>query len=163
LVSSAAGQDFICAYDLHGRLEIKRLWAPPVRAHGLFTPPHPLSVLLLNARAIGCYPVLLTTEVTGSLLYRLPGFHSQIIGLEGWQVRTGREAGGEPFPGEIAARLYNPRFDRKLDIWDRHARRIIQMMESIPGWNFVAAPHVKLRRAPAIGSLTILLDRESVG
>jgi hypothetical protein len=39
--------------------------------------------------------------------------------------------------------LYNPRFDRKVDTWDRHARRIIQMMESIPGWNFVAAPHVK--------------------
>lgn len=68
LVSSAAGQDFIRAYDLHGRLQITRPWAPSVRAHGLFTPPHRVSARLLNARAIGCCPVVATTEVTSSRL-----------------------------------------------------------------------------------------------
>src|SRR2546423_1377194 len=56
LVSSAAGHDFIRAYDSDRRRQIKRLWAPSVCALGQFTPPHRLSALLLSARAFGRDP-----------------------------------------------------------------------------------------------------------
>lgn len=52
LVSSEAGQEFIRSYDPENRLHIKRLRAPSVRSHGLFTPPERVPVLLLNARSI---------------------------------------------------------------------------------------------------------------
>jgi hypothetical protein len=82
LVSSEAGHEFIRSYDPHGRLHIKRLNAPSMRRHGLFTPPHRLSVLLLNAATIGRYRTIVTTETTSSFLRRLPGFASGMIHLK---------------------------------------------------------------------------------
>jgi hypothetical protein len=82
LVSTAAGQDFIRAYDPEQRLNIRRLWAPSVRQHGLFTPPPRLPVLLLNASLVARYSTIVTTETTSSLLRRLPGFRSKMIHLK---------------------------------------------------------------------------------
>src|SRR5207248_9935948 len=72
LVSSRAGAEFIRSFDPEQRLLIKRLWAPSLRPHGLFTPPLRAAVLLLNARSISRYSTIVTTEVTSSLLRRLP-------------------------------------------------------------------------------------------
>ena len=82
LVSSEAGQELIRSYDAQGRLDMKRLKAPSVRKHGLFTPPHRLSVLLLNATTIARYRTIVTTETTSSFLRRLPGFASEMIHLK---------------------------------------------------------------------------------
>lgn len=82
LVSSEAGQEFIRSYDPENRLHIKRLRAPSVRSHGLFTPPERVPVLLLNARSIARYPTIVTTETTSSLLRRIPGFASKLIHLK---------------------------------------------------------------------------------
>ena len=59
--------------------------------------------------------------------------------------------------------LYNPHFDKTVGTWARHGRKIVRTMESIPGWNFVVAPHVKLRGGPAIRSDAghIVIDRGS--
>ena len=59
--------------------------------------------------------------------------------------------------------LYNPHFDKKVGTWGRHGKRIVQTMESIPGWNFVIAPHVKLRGGPAgrTDAGHIVIDRGS--
>jgi hypothetical protein len=82
LVSSEAGHELIRSYDTHERLHIKRLKVPSLRSHGLFTPPHRLSALLLNARTIGRYKTLVTTETTSSFLRRIPGFPSKMIHLK---------------------------------------------------------------------------------
>ena len=60
--------------------------------------------------------------------------------------------------------LYNPHFDEHLASWFRHAGEIIPAMEAIPGWNFVAAPHVKLKGGPTVrsGAPNVLIDRGSV-
>ncbi|MFL6753364.1 MAG: glycosyl transferase [Sphingomicrobium sp.] len=60
--------------------------------------------------------------------------------------------------------LYNPHFDSKVDTWARHGRDVVRTMESIPDWNFVAAPHVKLRGGPNIRSRAenVMIDRGSI-
>jgi hypothetical protein len=60
--------------------------------------------------------------------------------------------------------LYNPHFDSKVGTWTRHGRDIVRAMESIPGWNFVAAPHVKLSGGPTIRSRAdnVIIDRGSI-
>ena len=209
LVSSNAGQDFIRSYDPEGRLQIKRLRAPAMRQHGLFTPPPRVPVLLLNARLIGSYPIIVTTEVTSSLLYRLPSFRSRMVQIKhGAGDREGgykrkhahfdltlvsgvkdkqrlierglanddncvvvgygkfeliRQTADSIFSDSRPIALYNPHFDKKVGTWARHGRQIVRTMESIPGWNFVVAPHVKLRGGPAVRSDAghIVIDRGS--
>ena len=60
--------------------------------------------------------------------------------------------------------LYNPHFDPQLGSWFRHGADLVDEMERIAGWNFVAAPHVKLRDGPDIASCAanVLIDRGSV-
>lgn len=60
--------------------------------------------------------------------------------------------------------LYNPHFDPKLSSWFSSGRDIISAMERLPHWNFVVAPHVKLRGGPSLGAdaPNILIDRGSV-
>lgn len=56
--------------------------------------------------------------------------------------------------------LYNPHFDPKLSSWLRHGAEILAEMERIPDWNFVIAPHVKLRGGPkgTASAPNILID-----
>jgi hypothetical protein len=209
LVSSNAGQEFIRSYDPEGQLEIKRLRAPSLRRHGLFTPPARIPVLLLNARLIARYSTIVTTETTSSILRRLPGFRSKMIHLKhGAGDREGgynpkhanfdltlvngpkdmqrlierglatesncvvvgygkfelvRQPGDSIFTDNKPIALYNPHFDKKVGTWARHGQRVVQAMESIPDWNFIVAPHVKLRGGPAVrtDADNILIDRGS--
>jgi hypothetical protein len=59
--------------------------------------------------------------------------------------------------------LYNPHFDRRLSSWFGHADRLVREMESITEWNFVVAPHVKLRGGANVSSdaANLLIDRGS--
>src|SRR5215218_7631342 len=82
LGTSAAGLDFIRSYDPEGLLKIRRLWVPSFRPDGLFSPPKRRLALLLYHRQIGRFPIIVTTETTSSLLYRLPGFSSRIVHLK---------------------------------------------------------------------------------
>jgi hypothetical protein len=210
LVSTPDGGDFIRSYDPENRLRIEHLRAPSLRRHSLFTPPLRWPVLLLNAGRIARHPVIVTTEVTSSLLYRLPGFRSRMIHLK--HGAGDREGGYNPkhasfdltlvngpkdkerlierglgteenirvvgygkfelirpnterlFTHDQPIALYNPHFDEKVGTWIRHGREIVKAMEKIPDWNFVVAPHVKLRRGPFVRSKArnILIDRGSV-
>jgi hypothetical protein len=60
--------------------------------------------------------------------------------------------------------LYNPHFDEHAGSWFGHAAAIVPAMEAIPGWNFVVAPHVKLKGGPKVRSdaPNVLVDRGSV-
>ena len=60
--------------------------------------------------------------------------------------------------------LYNPHFDPELSSWFRHGQEIVDEMERIKDWNFVVAPHVKLKGGPDVRSTAanILIDRGSV-
>jgi hypothetical protein len=210
LVSTQGGADFIRSYDPEKRLRIEQLSAPSIRRHGLFTPPLRWPVLLMNARTIGRYPVIVTTEVTSSLLYSLPGFHSRMIHLK--HGAGDREGGYNPkhanfdltlvngpkdkqrlierglgtednirvvgygkfelirpsverlFTHDRPIALYNPHFDERVGSWIRHGREVVKAMEAMEDWNFVVAPHVKLRRGPTVHSRAnnILIDRGSV-
>jgi hypothetical protein len=68
------------------------------------------------------------------------------------------------FEAERPIAFYNPHFDEALSSWFRHGAALIAAMEHISGWNFVVAPHVKLRGAPEIRSSAdnIIIDRGSV-
>lgn len=68
------------------------------------------------------------------------------------------------FPTHKPIALYNPHFDEKLSSWFRYGADIVAAMERIEGWNFVVAPHVKLRGGRAIRSNAgnVLIDRGSV-
>ena len=59
--------------------------------------------------------------------------------------------------------LYNSHFDERLGSWFRHGAEVVRAMETIPGWNFVAAPHVKLQGGPDVRSSApnVLIDRGS--
>jgi len=210
LVSTAGGADFIRSYDPENRLHIEQLSAPSLRRHGLFTPPLRWPVLLMNAAKIARHPVIVTTEVTSSLLYRLPGFGSRMIHLK--HGAGDREGGYNPkhasfdltlvngpkdkerlierglgtednvrvvgygkfelirptterlFTHDHPIALYNPHFDEKVGSWIRHGRDVVRAMEKIPDWNFIVAPHVKLRRGPFVSSKArnLLIDRGSV-
>ena len=82
LVSTRAGAEFIRSHDAEGRLRIKHLRVPAIRPCGLFTPPPRWLALLMNAGAIARYPTIVTTEITSSLLYRLPGFRSRMVQIK---------------------------------------------------------------------------------
>jgi hypothetical protein len=209
LVSTRAGADFIRSHDPENRLLIKRLWAPPINRDGLFTPPPRWLPLLLNAGTISRYPTIVTTEITSSMLYRLPGFRSRMV-----QIKHGagdREGGYKQrhahfdltlvcgpkdkqrlierglateqncivtgygkfelirpncerlFPNDRPVALYNPHFCKNVGTWVRHGPKVMKALEKIADWNFVVAPHVKLRGGPAIRSTAahIEVDRGS--
>jgi hypothetical protein len=204
LATSAAGIDFIRSYDPDGLLRIRKLWVPSLRPDGLFSPPKRRLSLLMHSRTIGRYPVLVTTETTSSLLYRLPGFKSRMIHLK--HGAGDREGGYNPKhkhfdltlvngpkdkerliergladdenclvvgyakyelvrPVEAPASgrpmaLYNPHFDEKLGSWFRHGPAVVKAMEQIPGWEFVVAPHVKVKGGPEVVSAApnVLVD-----
>ena len=210
LVSTRASVEFIRSYDPERRLRLKRLWAPSIEPQGLFRPPARWLVLLLNARTIGRYPTIVTTEVTSSLLCRVPGFRSRMIHLKhGAGDRSGsynpkhadfdltlvngpkdkrrlierglvtnencvvvgygkfelvREATKRLFPNDRPTALYNSHFDRKVGSWLRHGRAMVERMKGIPDWNFIVAPHVKVRGGPRFRETppNILIDRRSV-
>ena len=210
LASTKGGADFIRSFDPERRLRIERLWARGGGRDGLFDPPVRLPVLLLNARRIARFPIIVTTETTSSWLRRLPGFRSKMIHLKhGAGDREGgynpkhagydltlvngpkdkqrlierglgtednirvvgygkfeliRPASDELFPNELPVALYNPHFDKQVGTWLRHGREIVRAMEAIPDWNFVVAPHVKLRGGPIVRSnaRNIIIDRGSV-
>jgi hypothetical protein len=82
LGTSAAGLDFIRSYDPDGLLKVRKLWAPSLRRDGLFSPPKRRLALLMHHREIGRFPIIVTTETTSSLLYRLPTFSSRIVHLK---------------------------------------------------------------------------------
>jgi hypothetical protein len=210
LVSTRGGKDFIRSYDPERRLRIEQLWTPSLRRHGLFTPPLRWPVLLMNARTIARYPVIVTTEITSSLLRQLPSFPSKLICLKhgagdregGYRSRhrlfdltlvTGEkdkkrliERGlvkeenclvtgygkfelihpttERLFTHDRLIALYNPHFDRHVGTWTHHGREVVKAMEEIADWNFIVAPHVKLRGGPAVGTKAnnILIDRGSI-
>lgn len=60
--------------------------------------------------------------------------------------------------------LYNPHFDAHLSSWFQHGQAIIDEMAQIKDWNFVAAPHVKLKGGPEVTSTApnIRIDRGSI-
>ncbi len=64
--------------------------------------------------------------------------------------------------GRVA--LYNPHFDQALASWFGHGADIVRAMDAIPDWNFVVAPHVKLKGGPEVRSAApnVLIDRGSV-
>ncbi|HET7316890.1 MAG TPA: glycosyl transferase [Sphingomicrobium sp.] len=115
LVSTRAGLEFIRSHDPERRLRLKRLRAPSVERQGLFRPPARWLTLLLNAREISRYPTIVTTEVTSSLLYRVPGFRSRMIHLK---HGAGDRSGG-----------YNPKhaaFDLTLVNGSKDKQRLIE-------------------------------------
>lgn len=210
LVSTRTGDEFIRSFDPEKRLRFKRLWAPGSSSDGLFNPPPRLLVLLLNARTIARYPVIVTTETTTSWLRRVPGFRSKLIHLKhgagdregGYNAKHAhfdltlvngpkdkqrlieRGLGTEDdicvvgygklelvrptieklFANDRPIALYNPHFDKEVGTWTRHGREIVNAMDAIVDWNFVVAPHVKLRGGPDIRSSAgnVIIDRGSV-
>lgn len=68
------------------------------------------------------------------------------------------------FANERPVALYNPHFDKKVGTWLRHGREIVRVMEATTDWNFIVAPHVKLRGGPDVHSSAsnIIVDRGSV-
>ena len=209
LASTRAGADFIRSHDPGQRLRVERLRAPNPGRRGLFDPPPRLLALVLNARKIARYPVIITTETTSSWLRLLPGFRPKMIHLK--HGAGDREGGYNPkhahfdltlvngpkdkqrlierglgtdenirvvgygkfelirpeaerlFAHDGPIALYNPHFDRHVGTWIRHGRAVVKAMEKIADWNFIVAPHVKLRRGPSVRTKApnILIDRGS--
>jgi hypothetical protein len=162
----------------------------------------------MHHKVIGRYPVLVTTETTSSLLYRMPGFRSRIVHLKhGAGDREGsynpkhkhfdltlvngpkdkarliergfadesnclvvgyakyelvRPLAAPDSAGPTA--LYNPHFDESLGSWFRHGPALVRAMEQIKNWNFIVAPHVKLKGGPKVSSTApnVLIDMGSV-
>jgi hypothetical protein len=196
LATSAAGLDMIRSYDPDGVLRIRKLWVPALKRDGLFSPPKRRLGLLMHSREIGRYPVIVTTETTSSLLYRLPGFSSRIVHLK--HGAGDREGGYNPkhrhfdltmvngkkdkerliargladdgnclvvgyakyelvrpavVKSAVPTALYNPHFDEELSSWFQHGPAVVRAMEDIKGWNFVVAPHVKIKGGPTVSSM----------
>lgn len=68
------------------------------------------------------------------------------------------------FPDDKPIALYNPHSRRDLSSWFRHGEALIREMERIDSWNFIVAPHVKLRAGPSARSNApnILIDWGSI-
>lgn len=75
-----------------------------------------------------------------------------------------RPAPARLFANDRPIALYNPHFDPDVGTWIKHGVEVVRAMESIPGWNFVAAPHVRIRGGPDVRSTTpnVIIDRGSV-
>jgi hypothetical protein len=68
------------------------------------------------------------------------------------------------FPNNNPVAFYNPHFDARLSSWFRHGEALVRQMEAIPDWNFIVAPHVKLKGGPDVRSTSpnVLIDRGSI-
>ncbi len=68
------------------------------------------------------------------------------------------------FPNANPVALYNPHFRPDVSSWHRDGAALVTAMERIARWNFVVAPHVRLRQGPDIVSVApnVLIDRGSV-
>jgi hypothetical protein len=68
------------------------------------------------------------------------------------------------FANDRPIALYNPHFDAEVGTWIKYGAEVVRAMESIPDWNFVAAPHVRIRGGPDVASaaLNVIIDRGSV-
>jgi len=111
LGTSAAGLELVRSYDPDGLLKIRKLWVPSLRPDGLFSPPKRRLSLLLHFRKIGKYPVIVTTETTSSLLYRLPGFSSRLVHLK--HGAGDREGGYNPKHKDFDLTLVNGPKDKE--------------------------------------------------
>jgi hypothetical protein len=70
----------VADYDQDGRLFPVRLRRPPFSPpDSLFRQPSRLATLLRNARVIGRFPTLVTTEISSAWLRPLPGFRSRLV------------------------------------------------------------------------------------
>lgn len=60
--------------------------------------------------------------------------------------------------------LYNPHFDKRLSSWFRHGAEVVREMEAIGNWDFVVAPHVKLKGGSRVSSsaANVTIDTGSV-
>lgn len=60
--------------------------------------------------------------------------------------------------------LYNPHARLPGSTWFRHGPALVAAMERIAGWNFIVAPHVKLRGGPVVESHApnVRIDRGSL-
>ena len=56
--------------------------------------------------------------------------------------------------------LYNPHFDPAISSWFAGGQSLVAAMERIAGWNFIVAPHVRLRGGPKVtgGAANIRID-----
>lgn len=70
----------------------------------------------------------------------------------------------EPFPrGNRPLALYNPHFAPELSSWHRRGPELLEQMRRIAAWDFIVAPHVKLKGGPQLASSApnIVIDRGS--
>lgn len=80
LSPSDATLALVADHDRDGRLVPVRLRRPPLSPpDSLFRQPSRLATLLLNARLIGRFPTLVTTEISSAWLRHLPGFRSRLV------------------------------------------------------------------------------------
>jgi len=64
-----------------------------------------------------------------------------------------------PFADRLPMALYNPHFDPEVSSFFTHGPGLAAAMAEIRGWNFVVAPHVKLKGGPALPAApNILFD-----
>ncbi|MEO6114004.1 MAG: glycosyl transferase [Sphingomicrobium sp.] len=68
------------------------------------------------------------------------------------------------FPDDNPVALYNPHFDPAVSSWFSDGPALIAAMAAIPHWNFVVAPHVRLKTGPVVRSSApnVRIDRGSV-
>src|SRR5688572_21015345 len=67
------------------------------------------------------------------------------------------------FADDRPVALYNPHFDPGVSSWFDGGPGLVAAMGDVPGWNFVVAPHVKLKGGPApLAPANVRIDRGSV-
>ena len=71
---------------------------------------------------------------------------------------------GRLFADDRSVALYNPHAKAPGSTWFDHGPAMVRAMEDIPGWNFVVAPHVKLKGGPDVSSdaPNVRIDRGSI-
>lgn len=67
------------------------------------------------------------------------------------------------FANKSPVALYNPHFEPAVSSWFDHGEALVRTMADISSWNFVIAPHVKLKGGPDIKqvSANVRIDRGS--
>jgi hypothetical protein len=85
-----------------------------------------------------------------------------VVGYAKFELAGAKRA--RPFGDERPLALYNPHFDPAVSSWHAHAQPIVEAMGAIPDWNFVVAPHVKLKGGPSVSapSANVIIDRGSI-
>jgi len=68
------------------------------------------------------------------------------------------------FADDNPVALYNPHERRDLSSWFTMGSQLVREMEQIDGWNFIVAPHVKLKGGPRVHSSSpnFLIDLGSI-